>query len=77
MHRFINGGVKLIAAGVSGLVGESIQSASQTFCAQTPFISRWRWVRMKRHDAHLRRHANRGPVNLQSHLAWKLEDRAQ
>jgi hypothetical protein len=36
IHRFI----KLIAADVSGLVVErSIQSTSQTFCAQTPVIS--------------------------------------
>lgn len=39
IHRFINGAIKLIAANVSGLVGESIQSASQTFCALTPLIS--------------------------------------
>jgi hypothetical protein len=53
IHRFINSGSKLIAADVFGLFGESIQSASQTFCAQTPVISRWRWMRMERHNAHL------------------------
>jgi hypothetical protein len=44
IHRFINSGVKLIAAGSSGFVGESIQSASQTSCDQMPLISRWRWM---------------------------------
>jgi hypothetical protein len=53
IHPFINGGIKLIAADISGLVGESIQSASQRFCAQTPLVSRWRWMGMARHNAHL------------------------
>jgi hypothetical protein len=53
IHRFVNGGIKLIAADVSGLVGESLQSASQMFCAQTSVIPRWGWMRMKRHNAHL------------------------
>jgi len=43
IHRFINAGIKLIAADVSGLLGESIQRAAQTFCAQTPLIPRGRW----------------------------------
>jgi hypothetical protein len=52
IHRFINSGID-IAAAVSGFVGESIQSASQTHCAQTPLISRWRWMGVERHNAHL------------------------
>jgi hypothetical protein len=43
--RFINGGVNVIAAAVSGFVAESMQSASQTFCAHTPLIVGWRWMR--------------------------------
>ena len=49
IHRFVNG-IELIAAAVFCLVSESIQSASQTFCAQTPVISRWRWMGMQRDD---------------------------
>jgi hypothetical protein len=52
IHRFINGGIKLIAANVSGFVCESIQSASQTFRAPTPLISRWRRMGTERHNTH-------------------------
>ena len=38
IHRFINCGIKFVAANVSGFAGELIQSASQTFCAQTLLI---------------------------------------
>jgi hypothetical protein len=53
IHGFIHGGIKLIAVGVSGLVGDAIQSASEAFCAQAPLISRWRWMGTERHNAHL------------------------